>query len=74
VGLREAAHRLCGMVAAASSTLGQVASEVENAAATGQLAEAGVLLRRLGDMTPAMLRELACVSLEGFHGLSAECA
>jgi hypothetical protein len=45
--LREASHRLAGMVAFASSSAGQVASDLESEAAAGRLNEAGVLLERL---------------------------
>ena len=39
--LREAAHKLCGMVAAFSTVVGAVASDLEDQAARGQLEEAG---------------------------------
>src|SRR5438093_9055102 len=42
--LREAAHKLCGMVAAFSTVAGRVASELEDHAAQGQLEEARPLV------------------------------
>jgi two-component system, sensor histidine kinase and response regulator len=69
VGLREAAHRLCGMVAAASSSVGGVASDLENEAAAGRLGEAGGLLERLRQVTEAMLSEMDDLSMEDLHRL-----
>jgi len=63
-GLREAAHRLCGMLGAASSSIGQVASDLEDAAAAGRLGEAGVILRRLARMIEALLPAMEGLSLE----------
>jgi two-component system, sensor histidine kinase and response regulator len=67
-GLREAAHRLCGMIAAASTLIGKLASDLEDEAAAGRLPEAGVLLERLGPMTRALLSELEGASLERLLG------
>jgi CheY-like chemotaxis protein len=69
VTLREAAHRLCGMLAAASSSVGHVASDLENEAAAGRLEEGGVLLERLGHMTKALLSEMERLSLDRLLGL-----
>lgn len=63
-GLREAAHRLCGMVATASSSVGQVASDLEDAAAANDFAEADALFQLLGSMIEALLRELEVVSID----------
>jgi PAS domain S-box-containing protein len=53
--LREAAHKVSGMVAAFSTVAGGVASELEDRAGQGQLDEAGALVARL----EAMAKELA---------------
>src|SRR5262245_12545990 len=50
IRLREAAHKLCGTVAAFSAVVGAVASDLEDHAARGQLEEAGPLLGRLQAM------------------------
>jgi two-component system sensor histidine kinase/response regulator len=71
VALREAAHRLYGMVAAASSSVGRVASDLESEAAAGRLCEAGILLERLRQVTEALLSEMDDVSLEDLHRLLA---
>ena len=47
VRLREAAHKLCGMVAAFSTVAGGVASDLEDHAAQGQLEEARPLVEQL---------------------------
>lgn len=54
--LREAAHRLCGVLGAFSTTAGGVASELEDAAEQGRLADAGPLVDRLGAMAEELLR------------------
>ena len=64
VRLREAAHKLCGMVAAFSTVVGAVASDLEDQAARGQLEEARPLVEQL----EAMAREL----IEHVDGLSIE--
>ena len=48
--LREAAHKLCGMVAAFSTVAGGVASDLEDHAARGQLEEARPLVEQLEAM------------------------
>jgi HPt (histidine-containing phosphotransfer) domain-containing protein len=62
--LREAAHKLAGMVAAFSSAAGGVASELEDRAAQGQLEAARPLVEQL----EAMAQELLCA----VEGLSPE--
>ena len=52
VRLREAAHKLCGMVAAFSTVAGAVASDLEDQAARGQLEEARPLVEQLEAMAP----------------------
>jgi CheY-like chemotaxis protein len=61
--LREAAHKLCGMVGAFSTVAGGVASELEDHAALGQFDEAVPLVRRLETMTEAILERLGSLSL-----------
>jgi CheY-like chemotaxis protein len=65
--LREAAHKLCGMVAAFSSVAAGVASEIEDQAAAGQLEEAGPLVERLVAMTQELLRLAGGLSLEALR-------
>jgi PAS domain S-box-containing protein len=64
VRLREAAHRLCGMVGAFSTVAGGVASSIEDLAASGRLDETRPLVERL----EAMAREL----IAAIDGLSVE--
>ena len=62
--LREAAHKLCGMVAAFSSVAGEVASEIEDHAAQGQLEEARPLVGQLETMAQELIRVVGGLSLE----------
>jgi CheY-like chemotaxis protein len=55
--LREAAHKLFGMVAAFSTAAGTVTSDIEDHAASGQLEEVATLMEQLDTMA----RELPCV-------------
>ena len=54
--LREAAHKLCGMVAAFSTVAGGVASDLEDHAAQGQLEEARPLVGQLETMAQELMR------------------
>ena len=54
--LREAAHKLAGMVAAFSTVAGGVASELEDQAAQGQLEEARPLVARLETLAQELMR------------------
>jgi len=65
--LREAAHKLCGMVAAFSTVAGGVASEIEDRAADGQLEEARPLVERLVAMTQELLQLAGGLSLEALR-------
>jgi CheY-like chemotaxis protein len=67
--LREAAHRLAGMVAVASSSVGSVASDLESEAAAGHLSEAGILLKQLRPMSEAVLSEMDRLSLDRLREL-----
>jgi CheY-like chemotaxis protein len=62
--LREAAHKLAGMVAAFSTGAGGVASELEDRAAQGQLEEARPLAGRLEAMAEELLRLADGLSLD----------
>jgi HPt (histidine-containing phosphotransfer) domain-containing protein len=65
--LREAAHKLCGMVAAFSSASGGVASELEDQAARGRLDEAAPLVGRLETMGQELLRLAGGLSLDALR-------
>jgi len=62
--LREAAHKLCGMVAAFSTVAGGVASDLEDHAAQGQLEEARPLVGQLETMAQELMRAVGGLSLE----------
>jgi CheY-like chemotaxis protein len=68
--LRAVAHKLHGMVAAVSGAAGVVASEIEDQAAAGQLAEARRLLARLGPMVTDVVAALETVSVESLRALA----
>jgi PAS domain S-box-containing protein len=63
-GLREAAHKLSGMVAAFSTLAGGVASDLEDQAARGRLEEARPLVERLEAMAQELLRAADELSIE----------
>jgi two-component system sensor histidine kinase/response regulator len=71
--LREAAHKLCGMVAAFSTVTGGVASELEDHAAQGHLEEAGALVGQLETMARELMRLVDELSLDAL-GDQAEAA
>jgi two-component system, sensor histidine kinase and response regulator len=62
--LREAAHKLCGMVAAFSTVAGDVASAVEDLAAQGQLENARPLVGQLTTMAEELGQLASGLSLE----------
>jgi PAS domain S-box-containing protein len=66
--LREAAHKLCGMVAAFSTVAGEVASQLEDHAAQDQLEEAGALVAQLEVMAPELMRAVDGMALETLRG------
>lgn len=66
-GLREVAHRLYGTLAAISVSGGELASEVEDHAARGNLSEASPLLDELAALSEALLLELSDVSIESLR-------
>jgi PAS domain S-box-containing protein len=72
--LREAAHKLAGMVAAFSTVAGGVASELEDCAAQGRLEEAEPLVERLEAMAEQLTRLVAGLSLEDVRAHAGEAA
>jgi len=62
--LREAAHKLSGMVAAFSTVAGGVASDLEDQAALGRLDEARPLVGRLEALARELMRQADGLSLE----------
>jgi CheY-like chemotaxis protein len=62
--LREAAHKLCGTVAAFSTAAGAVASDLEDVAALGRLDEAAPLMVRLETMAQGLMERVSGLSLE----------
>ena len=62
--LREAAHKLCGMLAAFSTVAGGVASDLEDHAAQGRLEEARPLVEQLEAMAQELMRLAGGLSLE----------
>jgi CheY-like chemotaxis protein len=62
--LREAAHKLCGMVAAFSTSAGGVASQLEDYAAQGQLEEPRPLVAQLDAMAEELMQLVSGLSLE----------
>jgi PAS domain S-box-containing protein len=65
--LREAAHKLCGMVGAFSTAAGEVASDLEDRAAQGQLEEAQPLVERLEAMAQDLMRLASGLSVDALH-------
>jgi PAS domain S-box-containing protein len=62
--LREAAHKLCALLFAFSTSAGDVASDLEDHAAQGRLEEARPLVEQLQTMSQELLGLAACLSLE----------
>ena len=69
--LREAAHRLCGLLSVFSTAGGNLASELEDLAARGRLDEAKPLVARLGPMLRGLIREVDDISYEGLRSRAA---
>ena len=65
--LREAAHKLSGMVAAFSTGAGGVASDLEDRAAQGRLEEARPLAARLEAMAEGLMRLVGGLSFEALR-------
>jgi CheY-like chemotaxis protein len=62
--LRQAAHKFCALLFAFSTVAGNVASDLEDHAAGGQLEEAQPLVAQLETMTQELMRLAAGLSLE----------
>ena len=62
--LRQAAHKFCPLLFAFSTVTGNVASDLEDLAAQGQLEEAQPLVDRLETMTQDLMRLAGGLSLE----------
>ena len=62
--MREAAHKLCALLLAFSQTAGDVASDLEDQAAQGRLAEARPLVERLEAMAQQLLPLVRGLTLE----------
>lgn len=65
--LREAAHKLCGMVATFSTAAGKVASELEDHAAQGHLEAARPLVEQLETMIRQLVKMVGHLSLESLQ-------
>ena len=65
--LREAAHKLCGTVAAFSTVAGAVASDLEDQAARGQLEEARPLVEQLEAMARELIEQVDGLSIEALR-------
>jgi HPt (histidine-containing phosphotransfer) domain-containing protein len=62
--LREAAHKLFGMISAFSTLAGDTASDLEDLAAQGRLEEAQPLVRELETMVPQLLELTNGISID----------
>jgi PAS domain S-box-containing protein len=67
--LRDAAHKLAGMIAAFSSVAGRAASELEDCAAQGQLDEARPLVTQLEAMSAELMQLVGGLSIEALRAL-----
>jgi len=65
--VREAAHKLHGMVSAFSAIVGDVASDLEDVAAEGQFDRSNQLVQRLVRLTGELVPQLAGVSVESLQ-------
>jgi CheY-like chemotaxis protein len=71
IRLREAAHRLCGTVAAFSTAVGAVASDLEDHAVRGQFDEARPLLGQLEAMARELIEQVDSLSIEALRDQAA---
>jgi two-component system sensor histidine kinase/response regulator len=62
--LRQAAHKICALLSAFSTAAGNVASDLEDLATEGQVAEARPLVEQLETMAQELLRLAGGLSLE----------
>jgi PAS domain S-box-containing protein len=65
--LRQAAHKLCPLLLAFSTAAGNVASDLEDQAAQGQLEGARSLVERLEAMVQELLRMVGALSVEALR-------
>jgi PAS domain S-box-containing protein len=65
--LREAAHKLCGLLSAFSTLAGDLASTLEDHAAFGRLDEAQPIVSKLETMTGDLVCQMDGLSLEGIR-------
>jgi CheY-like chemotaxis protein/HPt (histidine-containing phosphotransfer) domain-containing protein len=65
--LREAAHKLYGLLSAFSTQAGRIASDLEDHAAQGQLDEARPLVERLETTTQELTRQMDGLTLESLR-------
>jgi hypothetical protein len=65
--LRQAAHKSCPLLLAFSTVAGNVASDLDDHAAQGQLEEARPLVERLETMTQELMRLVGGLSLESLR-------
>jgi PAS domain S-box-containing protein len=65
--LREAAHKLCGMVGAFSTAAASVASQLEDSAAQGQLEQAAPLVEQLVDICHQLLPVVDRLSIDSLR-------
>ncbi|MDB5308151.1 MAG: domain S-box protein [Gemmataceae bacterium] len=71
-GIREAAHKLAAMLAVFSTPAGELASEVEDRAAAGDLGAAADLAARLRAAVTSLLPLIDGLSLERLHALAGQ--
>ncbi|MGZ3472689.1 MAG: hypothetical protein ACXVA6_22250, partial [Isosphaeraceae bacterium] len=67
LGLRVAAHKLCGLLSAFSTVAGGVASTLEDHAASGRLEECRPLVEQLEVMTRELVQEMDGLSIESLR-------
>jgi two-component system sensor histidine kinase/response regulator len=67
IRLREAAHKLCGTVAAFSTAVGAVASDLDDQAARGQIEDAWPLVEQLEAMTLELIQQVDGLSIEALR-------
>lgn len=66
-GLREAAHKLLGMISAFSTVAASVVSEIEDNAACEKLEEIPILMEQLNSMAPELLQAVRNQSIESLQ-------
>jgi CheY-like chemotaxis protein len=71
--LREAAHKICGMIATFSADAGEVASKLEESAACGRLEECRPLVRRLVALGAKLVESVGSLSVDALRTQGAVC-